>query len=600
MKMKKKKNEKSILAGLLNRIKLRNKFLVLFFFCVILPILVTDSFILIAVYNREVQSVNYELGYVAGVYQNYFENMLEEDMKLANSMDMNVKINDFLVRSYYNSYDYYSKYYDIIHDSFLETMCGLNSDSIVVYVDNKFFVDSQYFKRMEPIKDAQWYKDFLASDKKETIICYYEPDANPTLGEQKRSFKHIKKMTYNNKGEKDRVVVIDHNTNKMYRDLSEFESTYPLYVSCGDYVIYSNMGEDIHDVSEIEYGNKAPFISEFTMCGAEYRITIINNAQMIQTVLRENKTILIVLVIITILTPLIVINAIEKSIITRITKLEKAFGSEKTNTFTKITDVEGTDEIASLMNKYNNMVDITNNLITTVYKDKLKEQENDIARQKAELLALQSQINPHFLFNALESIRMHSFLKGEDETATMVGKLAIMERQNVEWGKDFVTIGKEMESIEAYLVIQGYRFGERLSFNIDVEKGCEEYLIPKLTIVTFVENACVHGIESKSTPGWIFVRVYKENDYLVIEVEDTGEGMSEEELCQVVDNINNVTIEAIKGKKHVGILNACLRLKMVTDKKVLFNVESEAGVGMSVVIKIPTECLDNIKQYEEK
>ena len=72
---------------------------------------------------------------------------------------------------------------------------------------------------------------------------------------------------------------------------------------------------------------------------------------------------------------------LRKSIISRITKLEKAFGSEKTNTFTKIVDVEGTDEIASLMNKYNNMVDITNNLITTVYKDKLKEQENDIARQ---------------------------------------------------------------------------------------------------------------------------------------------------------------------------------------------------------------------------
>lgn len=598
--MKKKKNKKSILTGILNRIKLRNKFLILFFFCVILPILVTDSFIMFAVYNKEVQSINYELGYVAGVYRNYFENMLEEDMMLANSMDMNVKINDFLVRSYYTSYDYYTEYYDIIHDSFLETMSGLNTDSIIVYVDNRFFLDSQYFKQMQLVKEEDWYKDFMALDKKEAIICYYDSEANPNLGEQKRSFKHIKKMTYNNKGEKDRIVVIDHNTNKMYRDLSEFESTYPIYVSCGDYVIYSNMGEDIHETDKIEYGNKTPYVSEFTMCGETYKITIVNNEQMIQTVIRENKVILIVLLIITILMPLIVINAIEKSIISRITKLEKAFGSEKTNTFTKIVDVEGTDEIASLMNKYNNMVDITNNLITTVYKDKLKEQENDIARQKAELLALQSQINPHFLFNALESIRMHSFLKGEDETATMVGKLAIMERQNVEWGKDFVSIGKEMESIEAYLVIQGYRFGDRLSFDIDVENGCEDYLVPKLTIVTFVENACVHGIESKSTPGWIFVRVYKEGEYLNIEVEDTGEGMEENELRQVVDNINNVTIEKIKGKKHVGILNACLRLKMVTDNKVVFNVESESGVGMSVLIKIPMECLNNMKQYEEK
>ena len=239
------------------------------------------------------------------------------------------------------------------------------------------------------------------------------------------------------------------------------------------------------------------------------------------------------------------------------------------------------------MRKYNKMVEITNELITTVYKDKIKEQETDIARQKAELLALQSQINPHFMFNALESIRMHSLLKGETETATMVDKLAVMERQNVEWGKDYVSVKTEIESIEAYLALQSYRFGDRLSFDIDVEKECESYLVPKLTIVTFVENACVHGIESKASQGWIFVRVYKGKEELVIEVEDTGEGMSEEKVKEMLDDINNVTIDVIKEKKHVGMLNACLRLKMLTENAVKFDIESEQGVGLSVIIRIP-------------
>ena len=184
------------------------------------------------------------------------------------------------------------------------------------------------------------------------------------------------------------------------------------------------------------------------------------------------------------------------------------------------------------MHNYNRIVEINNELTNTIYKDKLREQESDLARKNAELLALQSQINPHFLFNALESIRMHSILKGENETAEMVQRLAVMERQNVEWHDDAVTIEEEEEFIDAYLQLQSYRFGERISFNIDISEDCKKILIPKLTLVTFVENACVHGIESKSSQGWIFVRVYKNDDQLFIEVEDTGDGMDEKPMLR--------------------------------------------------------------------
>ena len=288
---------------------------------------------------------------------------------------------------------------------------------------------------------------------------------------------------------------------------------------------------------------------------------------------------------------------IEETIDKRINKLGEAFSGNSTDKFQPISDIEGNDEISLLMSNYNNIVKINNNLINTLYKDKLREQENDLARKNAELLALQSQINPHFLFNALESIRMHSLLRGEDETADMVEKLAVMERQNVEWGNDLVTIKKETESIEAYLYLQSYRFGDRLSFDIDIEKDCENYMIPKLTLVTFVENACVHGIEAKSSAGWIFVRVYKKNDDLCMEVEDTGGGMSDAEIASLVKNIDNVSIEQIKGKKHVGILNACLRLKMHSENEAVITIDSEVGVGMCVLIRVPLNKLTINKEY---
>ena len=244
------------------------------------------------------------------------------------------------------------------------------------------------------------------------------------------------------------------------------------------------------------------------------------------------------------------------------------------------------------MENYNRMAVRTNGLIQTVYKNRIREQEMDIARQNAELLALHSQINPHFLFNALESIRMHCILRNEPEIAGMVEKLAVMERQNVDWSEDTVEIGKEMEFVEAYLSLQKYRFGDRLSYKLDVDEECLHIRIPKLTVVTFVENACIHGIEKKAAQGWIFVRIHKEEreglqGKVCMEVEDTGGGMDERERQEMLELMKNASIDRLKGKGRVGIVNACLRLKMVTDNRVEFALESEKGVGTIVQIRIP-------------
>ncbi|MBP5528556.1 MAG: histidine kinase [Lachnospiraceae bacterium] len=582
------------IESIFNNLRFRYKFFVLYFTCVFIPLIVTDVIILNAVYKQEINAIKYDMEYIAGVYQNYFENMLSSDVTLAESVNKNPKINDFAIKQYENGYEFWADYTSIIYDSFLETTSGLNRNSIVVYADNDTLLDAQFIKKLSGVYDQKWYQDFINSERKDLIIAYYDTKEKSEF-RSKRKFYYIKRMDYDNESGIKKYVLISHDSSTLQSTLKSFNSKYPAYVIIDDYVVFSTEGDSVIYRSQVDLTNKNNVVKDLNIAGAKVDIIIVNKTKIISTAIKDHWPVLVMLFVFTVITPFIMLMLIENTVIKRIGILENAFGSEKTNTFNSINDVEGKDELASLMKKYNKMVDITNELVTTVYKDKIKEQESDIARQKAELLALQSQINPHFMFNALESIRMHSLLKGETETASMVDKLAVMERQNVEWGKDFVTIKNEIESIEAYLALQSYRFGDRLSFDIDVEEECEKYLVPKLTIVTFVENACVHGIESKATQGWIFVRVYKTEKDLYIEVEDTGEGMSDEKVEEMLKDIESASIETIKARKHVGILNACLRLKMVTEHAVRFDIESEVGVGMSVIIKIP---LDKIKWQE--
>jgi two-component system sensor histidine kinase YesM len=366
-----------------------------------------------------------------------------------------------------------------------------------------------------------------------------------------------------------------------------------MYVCCDDYVIYSNQNINADYDSLLQKVNADPYVTveEYEKFGTTFKIYAFTDDVALASVLKNNLPALLIIVVFTLLFPILIMKMLERSITSRISILEKAFGEGGNEIFQPIKEITGTDEISSLMHNYNRIVDINNELTNTIYKDKLREQESDLARKNAELLALQSQINPHFLFNALESIRMHSILKGETETAEMVQRLAVMQRQNVEWHEDAVTIEEEEEFINAYLQLQSYRFGDRISFNVDISEECKKILIPKLTLVTFVENACVHGIESKSSQGWIFVRVYKNDDQLVIEVEDTGDGMDEKEVELLQQNMNNVTIDTIKKAKHVGILNACLRIKMMFKDQAKFTIESEKGIGMSVIIMIPSDMI---------
>ncbi len=472
----------------------------------------------------------------------------------------------------------------------------MDSMLITMYADNPTIINGGSFSRLSAIEDTGWYRTFTESGQDTMLYFYYDNEKFPAV-ESKRRILFLKKLDFYGRSNGDKILKIELDYGNIVRSMVKLGYEFPVYVCQGDRVLLANDGRggSNQNFDRFTLKDKVGVSREMTLYNCELQIYILETETDVLKGIRDNIPLVALLLFTNTLLPWKLMKVLNRSLTVRIERLSRVFDNVGDEELSRIDEISGNDEIGRLMENYNRMAVRTNGLIQTVYKNRIREQEMDIARQNAELLALHSQINPHFLFNALESIRMHCILRNEPEIAWMVEKLAVMERQNVDWSEDTVEIGKEMEFVEAYLSLQKYRFGDRLSYKLDVDEGCLNIRIPKLTVVTFVENACIHGIEKKAAPGWIFVRIYKEErkglyGNVSMEVEDTGNGMDEGERQEMLGLMKNASIDRLKEKGRVGIVNACLRLKMVTDNRVEFALESEKGVGTIVQIRIPHEA----------
>ena len=395
----------------------------------------------------------------------------------------------------------------------------------------------------------------------------------------------------------EKIMKLDLDYTSIENTILNSDSVYRVYVCSGNTILFSNQGNTSkngkfdmltnEEKQEVGYRKSMQFYTQ------QWDVYVLRQQSGVLLVLQNNLLFVIGMITFSVLVPFIFMYLFNRSFTLRLKQLSTRLEgvSRSNDRLEEICDIRGRDEIGELMHDYNRMAARINDLIQVVYKRKLEEQEADIARQRAEVLALQSQINPHFLFNALESIRMHSILRHENETAEMICKLSLMMRSSVEWSQDVITVQEEIQFAEAYLQLQKYRFGNQLNYRIRVAPECRNLYLPKLTIVTFVENACVHGIEGKTSPGWIFLEAARTGDEITLEVEDTGVGMSEQALQNMRKSMDNASIDSLKAKgSRVGVINACIRIKAFCHDRSRFEVESEEGVGTTVTIHIPLDC----------
>lgn len=204
-------------------------------------------------------------------------------------------------------------------------------------------------------------------------------------------------------------------------------------------------------------------------------------------------------------------------------------------------------------------------------------------RRKSELDALQSQINPHFLYNALDSITW--MIEGErnDEAAFMISQLAKLFRISLSQGHTIISVRDELQHAKSYMNIQRIRYKDAFSVTFDVDPDLEKYCAVKLTLQPILENSINYGVDPMDDCGEIMIRVKKEEDLLILSVEDNGIGMSEEEVSLLLTDSN-------RKRKHgsgVGLVNINNRLQILFGKEYGLLIESEPDEGTRVSIRIP-------------
>lgn len=264
----------------------------------------------------------------------------------------------------------------------------------------------------------------------------------------------------------------------------------------------------------------------------------------------------------------------------RVKKLNQSMTKVSKGDFNIPPKISGKDEISELNeNLYETMLSLKT-LISNQFIYQIEEKEWKIKHQQSEFNRLRSQINPHFLYNSLEMIRMKSVMAGSLDVAEAIKILSKLLRKSLDETKEITTISEEIEFVELYLKIQKLRFGSRISYDINIQDQDLDLEIIPLIIQPLVENSFMHGIEKKIDNGHIQINIHS-GEELIIEVVDDGVGMSRDTLESLQNNLNQ------ESNMHIGLFNVQQRIKYFYGDEYGFTITSVEGVGTKVHIRLP-------------
>lgn len=341
-------------------------------------------------------------------------------------------------------------------------------------------------------------------------------------------------------------------------------------------------GESPRDISLSSYGiDKQVFFTPIGSTGGWYLCTLAEHTALFaesRTLLASIGFIWGVLLLVSLLLSVWVARFISRPV----RKLSLAMQQVEQGDLTAAVQPRGTDETAQMATQFNHMVAQIRQLLQSVQKEQKE-------RYKTQFRVLQNQINPHFLYNTLDTLQWKAADYEDEELVELIGALSGFFRISLSEGKDFIPLSREVEHVRHYLTIQQYRYADVLTSNVDLPHGMENYMVSRLILQPIVENAIYHGIKPKLTPGSLRVTGKEEKDHIEIRVEDDGVGMTPKQLAAV-----RQAMEGDNAAKSVGLCNVQQRIRLIYGEEYGLEIFSQSEKGTRVTVRLP-----KIKEGEE-
>ncbi|GKX28576.1 histidine kinase [Vallitalea longa] len=472
------------------------------------------------------------------------------------------------------------------------------------YIVNMFYVNSQN-DIIDPLYNLDYYNKIIINNKE---FEQYKKDkyrakfSNPTFYPIKNNTTKDNIIYYGQVYEEDNYrligyLIINLKIEFLFSEIKDFceeafDETY--IINENDEIIYSTGNNEMQDsIKDINkpvnnkkyfYNNQKKYfayerqIDEYPL----WRLVGINKYSTVMSNLTNLYKVVISIGLISIIIIIFVSFFIAKRITIPILNVSRAMKKFENLQWPVVIEPKSHDELRTLVSGFNKMVVNTKNLTYEIEKETEERRKVELDSLKFQLELLQSQINPHFIHNTLNSMQYLALKDGAHDVREMIQSLNLLLRASMSVGIEIVPLQQELKYLGGYINIQKNRFEDRFDFREDIDGDIENVKVPKLILQPLVENALYHGILPKEEKGSITVYITVDES-VVFKIIDNGVGMDDDEL----KNIYNVNKTKKGGYNHIGLNNVNERLKLYYGNDCTLNISSDLGVGTCVIFEIP-------------
>ena len=356
----------------MNNITLSKKMTILYVFCVLLPLVVTDSIVLYIVMNDQHTKQQHAMENEANAIQYSLTNSIDYAAATAKQIYMNDYIERYLNHEYADTLAYVEAYQNFVKTTLFKGGAGMDNSIITMYADNPTIVNGSEFSQLSVIENTNWYQTFVKSGRNELLYFYYDNEKNPVV-EPKRKIMFLKQLNFFGGNRCEKFMKIELDYSNMVRSLVKLGYEFPVYICQGDRVLLANDGHSSmnQNFEQFTFKHKVGVSKEMSLYGSDLQIYILKPEMDVFRNVWNNMPLITLLIFTNAILPWRLMRELNRSLTVRIEQLSQVFDKVEDEELSRIDNISGNDDIGRLMENYKRMAELTNDLIQTVYKDRI-------------------------------------------------------------------------------------------------------------------------------------------------------------------------------------------------------------------------------------